>query len=96
MTQWEILLPMQAMMVIRQVSTGTSSGKKGFKSNASASIRYTYKDVNHTESYNDPVVQVEKITVEKQWVGMDASDIKKQVVLVQLIDKMAIRLKTKC
>lgn len=69
------------------VSTGTSSGKKGFKSNASASISYTYKDVNHTESYNDPVVQVEKITVEKIWVGMDASDIKKQVVLVQLIDK---------
>lgn len=69
------------------VSTGTSSGKKGFKSNASASIRYTYKDVNHTESYNDPVVQVEKITVEKIWVGMDASNIKKQVVLVQLIDK---------
>lgn len=69
------------------VSTGTSSGKKGFKSNASASISYTYKDVNHTESYNDPVVQVEKITVEKKWVGMDASDIKKQVVLVQLIDK---------
>lgn len=31
------------------VSTGTSSGKKGFKSNASASISYTYKDVNHTE-----------------------------------------------
>ena len=69
------------------VSTGTSSGKKGFKSNASASISYTYKDVKHTESYNDPVVQVEKITVEKNWVGMDASDIKKQVVLVQLIDK---------
>lgn len=69
------------------VSTGTSSGKKGFKSNASASISYKYKDVNHTESYNDPVVQVEKITVEKKWVGMDASDIKKQVVLVQLIDK---------
>lgn len=69
------------------VSTGTSSGKKGFKSNASASISYTYKDVNHTESYDNPVVQVEKITVEKKWVGMDASDIKKQVVLVQLIDK---------
>lgn len=69
------------------VSTGTSSGKKGFNSNASASIRYTYKDVNHTESYNDPVVQVEKITVEKKWVGMDDSDIKKQVVLVQLIDQ---------
>lgn len=69
------------------VSTGTSSGKKGFKSNASASIRYTYKDVNHTESYNDPVVQVEKITVEKKWVGMDDRNIKNQVVLVQLIDQ---------
>lgn len=69
------------------VSTGTSSGKKGFNSNDSASIRYTYKDVSHTESYDNPVVQVEKITVEKNWVGMDASDIKKQVVLVQLIDK---------
>lgn len=69
------------------VSTGTSSGKKGFKSNASASISYTYKDVNHTESYNDPVIQVEKIMVEKRWVGMDDRDIKNQVVLVQLIDK---------
>ena len=66
---------------------GTSSGNKGFKSNATATVSYTYKNTSHTETYTDPVIQVETIAVEKKWVGIDADDIKNQVVLVQLIDK---------
>lgn len=66
---------------------GTSSGNKGFKSNATATVSYTYNNTPHTETYTDPVIQVETIAVEKTWVGIDADDIKNQVVLVQLIDK---------
>lgn len=66
---------------------GTSSGNKGFKSNATATVRYTYNNISHTEKYTDPVIQVETIAVEKKWVGIDDDDIKNQVVLVQLIDK---------
>lgn len=66
---------------------GTSSGNKGFKSNATATVSYTYNNTSHTETYTDPVIQVETIAVEKKWVGIDADDIKNQVVLVQLIDK---------
>ena len=66
---------------------GTSSGHKGFKSNATATVSYTYNNTSHTEKYTDPVIQVETITVEKKWVGIDADDIKNQVVLVQLIDE---------
>ena len=66
---------------------GTSSGNKGFKSNATATVSYTYNNTSHTETYTDPVIQVETIDVEKKWVGIDADDIKNQVVLVQLIDK---------
>ena len=66
---------------------GTSSGEKGFKSNATATVSYTYNNTPHTETYTDPVIQVETIAVEKKWVGIDTDDIKNQVVLVQLIDK---------
>lgn len=66
---------------------GTSSGNKGFKSNATATVSYTYNNTSHTERYKDPVIQVETIAVEKKWVGIDTDDIKNQVVLVQLIDK---------
>lgn len=66
---------------------GTSSGNKGFKSNATATVSYTYNNTPHTETYKDPVIQVETIAVEKEWVGIDTDDIKNQVVLVQLIDK---------
>lgn len=66
---------------------GTSSDHKGFKSNATATVSYTYNNTPHTETYKDPVIQVETIAVEKQWVGIDTDDIKNQVVLVQLIDK---------
>lgn len=69
------------------VTGGTSSGNKGFKSNATATVSYTYNNTPHTETYKDPVIQVETIAVEKQWVGIDTNDIKNQVVLVQLIDK---------
>lgn len=69
------------------VTGGTSSGNKGFKSNATATVSYTYNNTPHTETYKDPVIQVETIAVEKEWVGIDTDDIKNQVVLVQLIDK---------
>lgn len=69
------------------VTGGTSSGNKGFKSNATATVSYTYNNTPHTETYTDPVIQVETIAVEKKWVGIDTDDIKNQVVLVQLIDK---------
>ena len=69
------------------VTGGTSSDHKGFKSNATATVSYTYNNTSHTETYKDPVIQVETIAVEKKWVGIDTDDIKNQVVLVQLIDK---------
>ena len=69
------------------VNEGTSSGKKGFQSNASANVSYTYKGESHNEPYDNPVIQVEKINVEKNWVGVKANDIKNQTILIQLIDK---------
>ena len=69
------------------VTGGTSSGNSGFKSNATATVSYTYNNTSHTERYTDPVIQVETIAVEKRWVGIDTDDIKNQVVLVQLINK---------
>ena len=69
------------------ITGGTSSGNRGFKSNATATVSYTYNNTSHTERYKDPVIQVETIAVEKKWVGIDTDDIKNQVVLVQLIDK---------
>lgn len=66
----------------------TSSGKRGFKSNEYASVDYKYNGVQQPEEkYDDPVIQVEQINVEKKWVGIEANDIKNQTILVQLIDK---------
>lgn len=66
------------------VETGTSSEKAGFYSNSAATISYKWKDSNVTENYRKPVVQVEQITVNKNWVGISDP---KNTVLVQLVDK---------
>lgn len=66
---------------------GTSSGNKGFKSNATATVSYTYNNTSHTETYTDPVIQVETIAVEKKWVGIDADDIKIRLYLFSLLIK---------
>lgn len=66
------------------VGNGTSSKKAGFYSNNAATISYKWKDSNVTENYRKPVVQVEQINVNKNWVGISDP---KDTVLVQLIDK---------
>ena len=66
------------------VGKGTSSKQAGFYSNSEAKISYTWKDNNVTENYRKPVVQVEQINVNKNWVGVSDP---KDTVLVQLIDK---------
>lgn len=66
------------------VETGTSSEKAGFYSNSEATISYKWKDSNVTENYRKPVVQLEQINVNKNWVGISEP---KDTVLVQLIDK---------
>ena len=66
------------------VGNGTSSEKAGFYSNNAATISYKWKDSNVTENYRKPVVQVEQINVNKNWVGVSDP---KDTVLVQLIDK---------
>ena len=66
------------------VETGTSSEKAGFYSNSAATISYKWKDSTVTENYRKPVVQVEQINVNKNWVGVSDP---KDTVLVQLIDK---------
>lgn len=65
------------------VETGTSSEKAGFYSNSAATISYKWKDSNVTENYRKPVVQVEQINVNKNWVGSNP----KKTILVQLVDK---------
>lgn len=66
----------------------TSSGKRGFQSNEDAYVDYTYNGVQQPrEKYDDPVIQVEQISVKKEWVGVDANDMTDQTILVQLIDK---------
>lgn len=66
------------------VGNGTSSEKAGFYSNNAATISYKWKNSNVTENYRKPVVQVEQINVNKNWVGVSDP---KDTVLVQLIDK---------
>lgn len=66
------------------VGNGTSSKQVGFYSNSQATISYKWKDSNVTENYRKPVVQVEQINVNKNWVGISEP---KDTVLVQLIDK---------
>lgn len=65
------------------VDEGTSSGKTGFYSNASANISYKWKDDTITEDYKNPVVQVEQINVIKKWEGISNA---KDTVLAQLVD----------
>lgn len=67
------------------VGNGTSSKQAGFYSNSQATISYKWKDSNVTENYRKPVVQVEQINVNKNWVGISDP---KDTVLVQLIDKI--------
>lgn len=62
------------------VGKGTSSKQAGFYSNSEAKISYTWKDNNVTENYRKPVVQVEQINVNKNWVGVSDP---KDTVLVQ-------------
>ena len=66
------------------VETGTSSENAGFYSNSAATISYKWKDSNVTENYIKPVVQVEQITVNKNWVGISETN---DTILVQLVDK---------
>lgn len=66
------------------VGNGTSSKQAGFYSNSQATISYKWKDSNVTENCRKPVVQVEQINVNKNWVGISDP---KDTVLVQLIDK---------
>lgn len=66
------------------VGNGTSSKQAGFYSNSQATISYKWKDSNVTENYRKPVVQVEQINVNKNWVGISDP---KDTVLVQLINK---------
>ena len=66
------------------VGNGTLSKQAGFYSNSQATISYKWKDSNVTENYRKPVVQVEQINVNKNWVGISDP---KDTVLVQLIDK---------
>lgn len=64
-------------------NTITSSKKDGFYSNAEATISYKWKDKKYTENYPNPVVQVEPITVKKEWDGIQNPT---DTVLVQLVD----------
>ena len=66
------------------VETGTSSENAGFYSNSAATISYKWKDSNVTENYRKPVVQVEQINVNKNWVGISETN---DTILVQLVDK---------
>lgn len=66
------------------VTGGTSSKKEGFYSNADASVSYEWKGTAYEESYPDPVVQVETITIKKEWKGIANPT---ESVLVQLLDK---------
>lgn len=66
------------------VETGTSSENAGFYSNSAATISYKWKDSNVKENYIKPVVQVEQINVNKNWVGISETN---DTILVQLVDK---------
>lgn len=55
-----------------EAETGiTSSGKPGLHSNDSANVTYVYDDVEKTEPYNNPVIQLhlEKVTITKKVEG---------------------------
>lgn len=70
-------------LAINTGDTITSSKKDGFYSNAKATISYKWKNKEYTENYPNPVVQVEPITVKKEWDGIQNPT---DTVLVQLVD----------
>lgn len=71
-------------LAINTGDTITSSKKDGFYSNAEATISYKWKNKDYTENYPNPVVQVDPITVKKEWDGIQNPT---DAVLVQLVDK---------
>ncbi len=71
-------------LAINTGDTITSSKKDGFYSNAEATISYKWKNKDYTENYPNPVVQVDPITVKKEWDGIQNPT---DTVLVQLVDK---------
>mgnify|MGYP004463359745 CR=1 FL=1 len=66
---------------------GTSSGKAGFYSNAKATVSYKNKKSSGliTENYQKPVIQVQSISVRKDW--KDATPPENTTVLAQLVDE---------
>lgn len=66
---------------------GTSSGKSGFYSNATATVSYKNKKSSNliTENYQKPVIQVQSISVRKDW--KDATPPENTTVLAQLVDE---------
>ena len=77
---------------INKGNTITSSKKDGFYSNAEATISYKWKNKEYKENYPNPVVQVEPITVKKEWDGIQNPT---DTVLVQLVDKSGNAVKDK-
>ena len=66
---------------------GTSSGQAGFYSNATATVSYKNKKSSDliTENYQKPVIQVQSISVRKDW--KDVTPPKTTTVLAQLVDE---------
>ena len=66
---------------------GTSSGQAGFYSNATATVSYKNKKSSDliTENYQKPVIQVQSISVRKDWE--DVTPPKTTTVLAQLVDE---------
>ena len=66
---------------------GTSSGQAGFYSNATATVSYKNKKSSGliTENYQKPVIQVQSISVRKDWE--DVTPPKTTTVLAQLVDE---------
>ena len=66
---------------------GTSSGQAGFYSNATATVSYKNKKSSGliTENYQKPVIQVQSISVRKDW--KDATPPENTTVLAQLVDE---------
>lgn len=66
---------------------GTSSGKSGFYSNATATVSYKNKKSSDliTENYQKPVIQVQSISVRKDWENVTPPE--NTTVLAQLVDE---------
>ena len=66
---------------------GTSSGQAGFYSNAKATVSYKNKKSSGliTENYQKPVIQVQSISVRKDWENVTPP--KTTTVLAQLVDE---------